>query len=122
MGSGGGSVMVWGDISHSLEKQGSLSLKAILVERDIKTRFCNQWESHIFILQDVTARCHRVGFIRDFNCLSAVLTSTQVTTCGTSLGFVPERPTQPHWLTCDKCLLRYGLPSHGSVCPSWCPV
>ena len=34
-------------VSHSLEKLGLSSLKAISMQRDSEMRFCNQWQSHI---------------------------------------------------------------------------
>ena len=56
-----------------------------------------------------------------WNGLPAVLTSTPLNTCGMSLDmlFVPDWPVQPHWLTCVKCWLKNGMPSHSSVWPGW---
>lgn len=40
-------------------------------------------------------------------------------TCGISLGvlFISEWPTQPHWLTCNECLLKNGMVFHSSLWP-----
>ena len=33
-----------------------------------------------------------------------------------------EWPTEPRWLTCDKSLLRNGMPSHSRMWPGWWPA
>lgn len=44
---GGSSVMLWGGKSSSLEKQGLSSCDTILMQRDVKNRFWNQWQPHM---------------------------------------------------------------------------
>lgn len=44
---GGSSVMLWGGASSSLEKQGLSSCDTILMQRDVKNRFWNQWQPHM---------------------------------------------------------------------------
>ena len=51
---GGGSVMVGDGISLSGKGRGLSSLEAISIQRDIKMRFCNQWQSHISTVWDQT--------------------------------------------------------------------
>lgn len=76
------------------------------------------------VLPNKNARLKRVGFIRDYLqnlgvkhgiiSLLVVLTSTPSSTCGTS---VCSSCTDS--LTCDKCWLKNGMPSHSSMWSTW---
>jgi len=95
-------------VAPSLAKQG-----------DIGMRFCSQWRSHISTIWDLTPSSKmttlaptepglsqttsRMWEEREWNGLPTVQTSSQLNTCGISLGvlYMLEWPTQPHWLTCN---------------------
>ena len=97
--------------------------------RDIEMRFCNQWPSHISTVWVPTLSSKMTTLAPTELGLSAsgeggmacLQTSTPLNSCGISLGvlFVPEWPTQPGWLTCDKCWLKNRMLTHSRVWPTW---